>query len=465
MDIDPRLRGPGDHSSHQQQPYDQHGRITQPFPATSAGPFNQNPHNPPTPGQNPQQHSYYAPPPPTSFGQVAAQSNPPGTPYNEEEDGNQGPTDPLNDLKRPRACENCRSLKVRCEFDEETGTCRRCAKAGRQCVITAPTRKRQKKTDSRVAELEKKIDALTQSLVAQNSNVGNAAVDPSLAQAQITELQQQKQTLNPDYASSSGNWGMSRSSAGSEQGRTHGPDSPDGQHAGMKRKLPPMSNEFPFVHNDGQLSGEAEHAKGHMSGVNVPMFSSAFKSWAPGAREVSDSSYVDVIDRQLIDLDSARRMFDKFVTKMAPQLPAVVFPLGTNADEIRKNKPVLFLSIMAAAAGFVAPQRQLDFTLEVVRIIADRVLCRGQKTLELVQALLVTSTWYQPPDRYEELNFNQLIHMSAVMGIDLGMGKRSRPGPSPGMWKEYNDKRKAGFDPDGAETRRTWLGCYFMCAK
>jgi len=74
-----------------------------------------------------------------------------------------------NDPKRSRACEACRGLKVRCDQDQNfpEQPCKRCAKAKRQCVITAPSRKRQKKSDTRVAELEKKIDALTASLHAQ----------------------------------------------------------------------------------------------------------------------------------------------------------------------------------------------------------------------------------------------------------------------------------------------------------
>jgi len=78
----------------------------------------------------------------------------------------------VNDPKRSRACEACRGLKVRCDQDPAHPEipCKRCAKAKRQCIITAPSRKRQKKTDSRVAELEKKIDALTASLHAQNKD-------------------------------------------------------------------------------------------------------------------------------------------------------------------------------------------------------------------------------------------------------------------------------------------------------
>ncbi|KKY34119.1 putative fungal specific transcription [Diaporthe ampelina] len=82
------------------------------------------------------------------------------------------------DPKKARACEACRGLKVRCEpvAEDPDGACKRCAKAGRNCIITQPTRKRQKKTDSRVAELEKKIDALTATLSATKAGQAGASL-------------------------------------------------------------------------------------------------------------------------------------------------------------------------------------------------------------------------------------------------------------------------------------------------
>lgn len=93
-----------------------------------------------------------------------------------------------NDLKRARACESCRGLKVRCDQDPNNpdAPCRRCAKAKRPCIITAPSRKRQKKTDSRVAELERKIDALTATLHAQNSDVPSPDRTVSRHSAQVS---------------------------------------------------------------------------------------------------------------------------------------------------------------------------------------------------------------------------------------------------------------------------------------
>ena len=454
MEIDPRLRGSGDSSHHPS--YNQHRQPSRTYSqAPPSAPFESQPATPAGTGQTPQQHYY-----PLSFHQPGpSDASPRNSAYPQDEDGQQETSDPLGDLKRPRACEACRALKVKCELDDAAGTCKRCAKANRQCVITTPSRKRQKKTDSRVAELEKKIDALTQSLQAQNGHTANANVDPALIQAQMAELQQHRDQVYANVPLTP------RASVASDRSIHPPARSPPRPTIGTKRRLSETRAEYIFDSNNSELSAEPQHSKGTMSGVKVPTFSSAFQSWAPGAKEVNDSDYVDVIDRGLVDMESARKMFQRFVTDMAPQLPAVVFPPDTTADEVRKRTPLLFLAILAAASGTIAPRLQIDFTSEVVRTFADRVICRGKKSLELVQGLLVTSTWYQPPDRYEELNFNQLIHIAAVMGIDLGMGKRTKASTADGYWKDHRDKNAGAVDPNGVLFRRTWLGCYFMCAK
>ncbi|KAL8751095.1 MAG: hypothetical protein Q9184_006178 [Pyrenodesmia sp. 2 TL-2023] len=59
-----------------------------------------------------------------------------------------------------RACESCRARKVRC-LPEDPISCQRCARSGRECVYTAPEkRRRRKRTDTRVAELEQMVQML-----------------------------------------------------------------------------------------------------------------------------------------------------------------------------------------------------------------------------------------------------------------------------------------------------------------
>ena len=74
-----------------------------------------------------------------------------------------------HDTKRPRACDACRTLKVRCDQDINNPgqPCTRCVKANRSCVVTPPSRKRQRRSENKVVELEKKIDALTATLLSK----------------------------------------------------------------------------------------------------------------------------------------------------------------------------------------------------------------------------------------------------------------------------------------------------------
>src|SRR2546423_12545001 len=200
MNIDPALRASGASQAAYNQQQQQH-RPAHSYPDASAKPpayepLQQASTNSTASHGTPQQHQYYGIPTPGPYANGSGQSH--DSPFETSPAGG-NPSDP-NDLKRSRACEACRQLKVRCEPDENspTGSCKRCTKANRPCIVTAPSRKRQKKTDSRGAELAKKIDALTGSLMARAGQDGDEALDPAIAQAQLVELKQHREQLYED---------------------------------------------------------------------------------------------------------------------------------------------------------------------------------------------------------------------------------------------------------------------------
>jgi hypothetical protein len=158
-------------------------------------------------------------------------------------------------------------------------------------------------------------------------------------------------------------------------------------------------------------------------------------------------------------------MFDCYVEKMAPHMPAVVFPAGTTAAEVRKNQPTLFLAILSASSGSNFPELQKILTKEVMNIYAERIILNGEKTLELINALHISTLWYWPPEHFEELKFYQLIHIAAVMAIDIGMGKKnkSKKAKAAGLWRDTPWRRTPYPDPESLEARRAWLTCYFLC--
>ncbi len=388
------------------------------------------------------------------------------------EGSHDGGNNDANDPKRSRACEACRGLKVRCEPNQNNPDlpCKRCAKANRNCVVTAPTRKRQKKTDSRVAELEKKINALTATLHAQGAGPAVAAAltgqggDNGLGDATQTQARHNpyQQVTNGGYRTP---YDSSRPDVAANDWTPY-PRAPEVEP--RKSSAPPMV-----------VAGQKrKHMDSFSAASNSPVSTSTGPQKqaqeAVGIFHTLNSStqkpiptheYADVVDKGLTTAEQATEMFNWYVEKMAPHMPAVVFPAGTTAAEIRKTKPILFLAILSASSGSFLPELQRTLTKEIMSIYAERIICGGDKTLELIQALIVSCLWYWPPEHFEELKFYQLIHIASVMAIDIGMNKKSKLQKTKvaGLFRDNPWRRTPFPDSESTESRRTWLACYFLC--
>jgi hypothetical protein len=304
--------------------------------------------------------------------------------------------------------------------------------------VTAPTRKRQKKTDSRVAELERKIDALTATLQASHSTgalfSGGAGQSPSGRDEQLAGRR----------------WmGGESKMAGIKRQHTGEVKDPSGGLLAPRYSRPgsPSAEQIP--------SHASTHWRRPVGGDPAPSL----------PKHEAANEFADMIDRGIIDYKTANAAFDRYIHQMAPELPFVVFPPGTTMGEVRRNKPYLFLAIIAAAVAVFNSDAQSILVNDLYRLIAEHVVVKGQKSLELVQAILVCSIWYLPPDNFDEIKFFTLTHMAAVMAMELGLNRRmSDNRRSFNMIRELIIKKPSGpaFDPDGPEARRTWVGCYFL---
>ncbi|PYH94149.1 hypothetical protein BO71DRAFT_419542 [Aspergillus ellipticus CBS 707.79] len=454
MEIDPRLRPGGDNgpadSTDAAHPYRPPPASRHPEPSVAA--------SAPTCSHYPDPPSHFSPGTqlrsasgPSYFGSSATQPQSrsiyPGGPESAPALGTttrhdsadpSDPNDPCAELRRPRACEACRQLKVRCEPDlsHPHGTCRRCAKAGRTCIVTLPTRKRQKKTDSRVAELERKIDALTASLQASQGQETLPPRDEPITRRWLGPTTQHGSASGPVPLESPA------STAGTKR-----------RHSGEAKESAPVSSR-----TSSPSEGEA-------------MFTKAIKQWRamgygsePAPKEEANESLGDIIDRGLVSASLAAEAFTRYTEHMATLIPMVVFPPGTTMHDVRQKKPVLFHAIIASAIGTIQPQLQIPLLNDFYKVIAERLIVKGEKSLDLVQSVLVCCNWYSPPDNFEEVKFYQLAHIAVSVAMDLGLYRKMAPKVKPfNLVKDLISKSSSNvLDLDSAEARRTWLACYFI---
>jgi hypothetical protein len=179
----------------------------------------------------------------------------------------------------------------------------------------------------------------------------------------------------------------------------------------------------------------------------------------------TDHSNINTLIDRLMTSETAERIFQRYVNEICPHFPAVPFPAGTTARELREKKPLLFLSILAgsshgAAEQLVSQDVQRDLTKILKDQFADIIWRNGEKSLEVVQALQVGVLWYRPPLHYEQHNFYMMVNCAAVMALDLGLGRRNTPTV---MKLAVGPFRRCHPNTSSIESRRTFLVCYYLC--
>lgn len=301
------------------------------------------------------------------------------------------------------ACNACRAHKVRClpNPSSSSRTCQRCAKTDRTCVYTAPQkRKQRKRTDTRVAELEREVQAM-RALFDRTSNSGSPAVAPNTSQT------------------------------------------------------PGMDNAMNFTSNKSTYSSKLSPE------APPPWMEESNEPYPPEWSPPSFSPHSDVIDRGILSMDTARQLFRSYNEELVQHYPGVIFPPELTAEELRATKPSLFLSVIAAAAAKTDSQLYSILNSEVLSNYAHRTLIRGEKNLELVKAMIITSIWYFPPGKFAQLKFYEYIHMATTMALDIGLGLNPKGSRRRGV-SDSESTASESHDEEELERRRTFLVCYLI---
>ncbi|KAH8820705.1 hypothetical protein F5884DRAFT_647203, partial [Xylogone sp. PMI_703] len=318
-----------------------------------------------------------------------------------------------------RACDACREHKVRCILDAvSVGKCQRCVRSGQACNFAPPQRRKQRKrTDTRVAELEREMKAL-------RSLLDNAGGGSKEAMEGVVTSKTENE-LRP------------------------GPCNP----------------------------------RSSITLSDADQTSTPFSEASTGEQpyHVSNGIDLDVVCRGLLSMSLAAELYNTYITELSPHYPVVTFPEQYSAEQLRCEKPSLFLAVIAAAAGKVDPNLYGLLNTEALQVYATRVVISGEKSVELVQSMLVTAVWYYPPDKFDQLKFYQYVHLAATMALDIGIGSKpakyrnGNPGSS-----DYTTASSATSTPISYDTsplwveeefntttidaRRTFLACYLLCS-
>jgi len=305
-----------------------------------------------------------------------------------------------SDHQLNRACEACRLSKVRCLMNPDatsSSQCQRCAKANKPCVFAPPAKRRQRKrTDVRVAELEKEVKHMR--LLLRSNRISPVEhSEPESNEEEMEEMEEHHERVEQESQQGDGDFCLPITEGNGSHESTGTPSTMATTNQGQPTKC-------------------------HWPGASVP--SDQLPECLPF--DSLGNSELDIIDRGLISKELAQEFLDIYRNDLVHECPGVVVPSDWTVSKLRYQKPALFHAIMAAASHCKGVALSNRLHEEMIHFYARSLFIRGEKSLQYIQALFVTVAYYTPPNSPAHLQIYQYGNMAASMALELGLASKPR---------------------------------------
>jgi hypothetical protein len=134
----------------------------------------------------------------------------------------------------------------------------------------------------------------------------------------------------------------------------------------------------------------------------------------------------DIIERGIITQQKADELMNVWRNDLVIACPGITIPRNWTASDLRTNKPSLFHAVMAAAAHSQGCELSDKLHEEAVYLYARSAFIKGEKSVQSIQAMLVTVAYYSPPKKPGQLQIYQWVNMAASMALELGLASKPR---------------------------------------
>jgi hypothetical protein len=137
---------------------------------------------------------------------------------------------------------------------------------------------------------------------------------------------------------------------------------------------------------------------------------------------------------------------------MADYFPFVTLPKESSCRNLLQQRPILMFAVLTVAS-YDSVLLQLTLSREFRKVVTVKVM-NGEKSLDLLQGLLVFIAWHHHYMDAHAVSIPMLLQICAGIAGDLGLDSLSTSMRSP----LHRD------DPRDREAKRAYLGCYYLAS-
>ena len=155
------------------------------------------------------------------------------------------------------------------------------------------------------------------------------------------------------------------------------------------------------------------------------------------------------------------KLLDTFRTLLSPAYPITWVAPQIPASELEHSRPFALNAMVTAACIISEPESFPKLHEATVTLLAKYVFVLGHRSLDLIQALLITAVWCMPPDNIANINIFQLTQAAGAMTVELGLiGRTSKQAQ-----RQDIDQLNGPLSDQMMERVRTCLATYLTCSR
>ncbi|KAI1779255.1 hypothetical protein F4818DRAFT_438041 [Hypoxylon cercidicola] len=303
------------------------------------------------------------------------------------------------------ACEACRSSKLKCQPGPQPGICKRCSEFKRECVFRTGPRTRRPRASRPDAEV----------------------LPPPPGPGK---------TFSIDFTMPA------------DDGPRDDFDDLRERHERYIDSLVPQEDDDAAVLSPSIVGGQTFSFNDLSMPTPSPMGTTTSRSRsstsAANSRPVSSLGI-----KPLFNLDSAANLLEMF-RSMLPHCPCLVLPEDVEVRSMAREMPFVLLAILAVTSCSTSLQNHSLYDEEFRKILGLKFVAGGERSLELLQGLLIYCSWYPFHLRPKNRQLAQYLRMAVDMVHDLELD-------------EETDTNLVTESPERKEARLQGIRAYLTC--
>ncbi|KAI1087683.1 hypothetical protein F5B19DRAFT_60384 [Rostrohypoxylon terebratum] len=301
------------------------------------------------------------------------------------------------------ACEACRTSKVKCQPSQQPEICKRCFEFKRECVFRTGPRTRRPKLSTRP-------DAET-----------------------LPPPPGPSKTFSIDFAMPA-----------DDDLRDNFDDLREKHERFIDNLIPSSEDEEP---DDSAMMSPSAGQTFSFNDISMPTPSlTAGSTASTSSRPVSSLAI-----KPQFNLDSATKLLESF-RSMLPFCPCVVIPEDADVRSMARNMPFILLAILAVTSCSTSLQGHSLYDDEFRKILALKFVAGGERSVELLQGLMIYCSWYPFHLRPKNRQLVQYVRMSVDIVHDLELDEE----------KEMNLEAQSPERKEKTlQSIRAYLSCFY----